>query len=120
MYNRYLEQRKIWWVGNGGWRYMQITHSVLILQSPRDALLPGTESQMLSDFTQRLLQSWKGTVWSPGMMITGVFRNPTVLGLPGVLLLQLRKEEVQGQGEHLMTVKPEVEGGSSWRWANLV
>lgn len=63
---------------------MQITHSVLILQGPRGACLPGTESQMFSDSTQRLLQSWKRTVWSLGMMITGVCLNPTVLGLPEV------------------------------------
>lgn len=53
-------------------------------------------------------------------MITGVCPGPTVLGLPGVFLLQLRKEEVRGQGEHCMTVKPEVEGDASWSWANLV
>lgn len=77
---------------------MQIPHSVLILQVSRDALLPGAESQMLSDFTRRLLESWKRTVWRPGLMITGVCLNPMVLGLPGVFLLQLRKEEVRGAG----------------------
>lgn len=66
---------------------MQIAHSVLILQGPRDALLPRGESQRLSDITWRLSQSWERTVWSPGMMITGVCPGPTVWGLSGVFLL---------------------------------
>lgn len=99
---------------------MQIAHAVLILQDPRDALLPGGESQRLSEITWRLLHSWKRTVCSPGMVFAGVCPGPTVLGLPGVFLLLLRKEAVRRPGEHCMTVKPEVEGGASWSWANPV
>lgn len=47
MHYRYLGQRKIWWVGNGGWKYMQIAHSVLIFQGPKMPFFQGRIAKAL-------------------------------------------------------------------------